>query len=151
GVRDRRRQRERRGTVFLRDSEGEVDDMVTDTGLLMRASDISRGNFASGDLTGGGVLSTLVLGGESLSLIVADRDPGYHSAPHRHAAEQLNYVAKGEIWIFVETEGFRAREGDFFRIPKDAVHWSWVRGDEPCRLIEAHAPSVAADAMWSES
>lgn len=119
-------------------------------GLLARAQDLQSGDFTSNELTGGGTLSTLVLGGDEMSLIVADRGSGYHSKAHQHAAEQLNYVVSGEIWIFVEDEGFLAQEGDFFRIPANAVHWSRVKGDQPCRLVEAHAPSIAGDELWRD-
>lgn len=95
-------------------------------------------------LKGGGIKSKIVFGTEG-SFMVATREGGYHSTPHRHDSEQLNYVADGEIWIFVGEDGFLARKGDFFRIPRNAIHWSWIRADAPCTLVEAHIPPITGD------
>jgi mannose-6-phosphate isomerase-like protein (cupin superfamily) len=91
----------------------------------------------------GGKLSTKAVFGKTLGLFIAERAAGYHSDPHVHACEQLNYVDEGEIWIFVEDEGYHLEAGDFLRVPALAVHWAWNRGDGSCRLFEAHAPALA--------
>ena len=96
-------------------------------------------------LKDGNVTSKMIYGTEG-NFMIATREGGYHSTPHRHDSEQLNYVASGEIWIFVENDGFVARERDFFRIPRNAVHWSWIRSDAPCTLIESHVPPMTGDA-----
>lgn len=90
---------------------------------------------------GGLLTSQQVIGAES-SVMMASRDPGYHSRPHRHDCEQLNYVTEGEGWIFSGDEGFLFRQGDFFRIPRGEFHWSWNRGSEPFGLIEFHTPGL---------
>jgi len=95
-------------------------------------------------LTGGAIGARIAYGGES-SLMVATRQPGYHSKAHRHDAEQMNYVLEGELYIFVERDGFLCRAGDVFRIPRNAVHWSWVRGSGPCVLLEVHTPALIGD------
>jgi gentisate 1,2-dioxygenase len=74
-------------------------------------------------------------------MMVATRAPGYHSNPHRHDAEQINYVLDGEVWVFMESESFLMKKGDFSRIPRNALHWAWNRSDKPCTLVEAHAPA----------
>lgn len=94
-------------------------------------------------------MSTQLVYGNGGDLIVATRPPGYHSRPHRHASEQLNYVSSGELWVFVDGEGFHLRSGDFLRVPRDAVHWSWNRGSGPCVLVEFHTPSMHDDPLWS--
>ncbi len=95
-------------------------------------------------LTGGSVGAQIAYGREA-SLMVATRQPGYHSKPHRHDSEQLNYVLAGALYIFVDDGGFLARTGDVFRIPRNAIHWSWVQGHEPCVLLEVHSPPLIGD------
>ena len=99
--------------------------------------------FGLDDESAGEKLSTKAVFGRSLGLFIAERAPDYHSEPHVHACEQLNYVDEGEIWIFVEDEAYHLREGDFLRVPALAVHWAWNRGEESCRLFEAHDPALA--------
>ena len=48
--------------------------------------------------TRGGAMSTKMVYGNDCNLMLAVRGAGYHSNPHRHDAEQLNYVLEGEIW-----------------------------------------------------
>lgn len=80
--------------------------------------------------------------GLETSLLFADRDPGYHTHPHRHDCEQFNYILSGEIWFFVEDKAYRCTAGDIMRIPRDKVHWAWVRADENCTVIESHSPPL---------
>lgn len=95
-------------------------------------------------LQSGAIASKVAYGLES-SMIIATRFPGYHSIPHMHDAEQLNWVAEGEIYVFIEDDGFLARKGDFCRIPRNAVHWSWVQGTGPCTVVELHTPPLIGD------
>ncbi len=96
---------------------------------------------------GGGALLTRIVYGAEMNLMVATRESGYHSRPHKHDAEQLNYVLKGKIWTFIEDGGFESVEGDFYRMPSGKVHWGWVRETEPCTVVEVHCPPLlgAAD------
>jgi quercetin dioxygenase-like cupin family protein len=96
-------------------------------------------------LTGGAITAKIAYGTDS-SVIVATREPGYHSKPHRHDAEQMNYVLAGELIVFIDDTAIAVREGDIFRVPRNALHWSWVRGDRPCVLIEFHAPPLIGSA-----
>jgi mannose-6-phosphate isomerase-like protein (cupin superfamily) len=80
--------------------------------------------------------------GTETSVMFAERDPGYHTRPHRHACEQINYIISGEIWFFVDGEGYRCRKGDIMRIPKSKVHWAWNGGTERAVLIETHCPPL---------
>lgn len=88
----------------------------------------------------GGSLATRFVYGHDLNLMVGTRPGGYHSRPHFHDCEQMNYVADGEMWIFIEDEGHHLRPGDFLRVPRLAVHWAWNRADRTCVLYETHAP-----------
>ena len=108
--------------------------------LFARAQDVPEAKVIM-KVTGGALSTKQVFGLES-SLMVARRSAGYHSRPHLHNAEQLNYVAEGEIWIYVEGEAFHLRSGDFLRVPRMAVHWAWNRSDADCVLIESHAPGL---------
>lgn len=113
--------------------------------LLVRKGEIADTLLVPPSMLKQGRIASQVAYGLESSLIVATRYPGYHSIPHVHDAEQLNFVQAGELYIFVEQDGFLARTGDFFRIPRNAVHWSWVQGDSPCTLIELHTPPLTGD------
>jgi mannose-6-phosphate isomerase-like protein (cupin superfamily) len=85
--------------------------------------------------------------GDASSLMIATRPAGYHSAPHRHDCEQLNWLQSGELWVFVLDRAIHMRAGDFLRIPADVLHWSWNRADEPCTLVEVHTPGLQDDPL----
>jgi mannose-6-phosphate isomerase-like protein (cupin superfamily) len=80
--------------------------------------------------------------GNECSLMIATRAPGYHTKPHQHESEQINYVMDGEIWFFVEDKGFHCKKGDFQRIPANTIHWAWNRSDQEATVAEAHAPGL---------
>jgi len=80
--------------------------------------------------------------GNECSLMIATRRPGYHTKPHQHESEQINYVMDGEIWFFVEDKGFLCNKGDFQRIPANTVHWAFNRSNADCTVAEAHAPGL---------
>lgn len=100
-------------------------------------------------LEAGTAFETTFVSGRHVNLMIAHRPPGYHSRPHAHDAEQLNYVQDGEVWFFVGERGYHLRAGDFFRVPRGAVHWMWNRGNRPLVLIEAHAPSMLDDPLFA--
>lgn len=95
----------------------------------------------------GGELRTKQILGQNSSLTIASRSPGYHSEPHAHDCEQLNYVQRGEIWVFIEDTAFHLGTGDFLRIPPGAVHWAWNRSTADCELIEMHTPGLILDGI----
>ena len=80
--------------------------------------------------------------GNECSLMIATRAPGYHTKPHQHESEQINYVMDGEIWFFVKDKGFHCKKGDFQRIPANTIHWAWNRSDKDATVAEAHAPGL---------
>jgi len=100
-------------------------------------------------LEAGTTFETTFVSGRHVPLMVAVRPPGYHSRPHAHDAEQLNYVQDGEVWFFVRERGYHLKQGDFFRVPIGAVHWMWNRSVRPLVLIEAHSPSMTDDPLFS--
>jgi quercetin dioxygenase-like cupin family protein len=108
--------------------------------LYVAAKDVPEAQVQM-KLTGGNLSTKQVFGLES-SMMVARRSGGYHSRPHAHNCEQLNYVAEGEIWIFVEENRYHLKQGDFLRVPRLAVHWAWNKSDRDCILIESHSPGL---------
>lgn len=100
-------------------------------------------------LEAGTTFETTFVSGRHVNLMVAHRPPGYHSRPHAHDAEQLNYVQEGEVWFFVGERGYHLRQGDFFRVPRGSVHWMWNRTERPIALIEVHSPSMLEDRLFS--
>jgi len=103
-------------------------DQVPDTVVQMKVS--------------GGELHTKQVFGRDSSLMIASRSAGYHSLPHYHDCEQINYMQAGEIWVFVDETVYPLRAGDFLRIPAGAVHWAWNRSNSKCELIEVHSPGL---------
>jgi mannose-6-phosphate isomerase-like protein (cupin superfamily) len=91
--------------------------------------------------------TTKAVFGNSSSLLVATRPAGYHSRPHHHDCEQLNWLRDGELWVFVADRAFHLEAGDFLRIPVGAVHWSWNRSGAPCTLLEVHTPGLQDDPL----
>ena len=80
--------------------------------------------------------------GNECSLMWATRAPGYHTTPHAHEAEQINYVLEGEIWFFVEERGFLCKTGDFQRIPGHKIHWAWNRSSSDAVVVEGRVFGV---------
>lgn len=94
--------------------------------------------------------STKMVFGDNSWLMIATRPSGYHSRPHTHACEQLNYVNSGELWVCVEDEAYFIREGDFLRIPEGARHWSLNVSNAPCTVTEVHSLGLHSDPMVSD-
>jgi quercetin dioxygenase-like cupin family protein len=112
-------------------------------GLFVSEKDLVTGG-ATVNLHAGNMKTLFVYGNEA-NMMVATRSAGYHSKPHKHVPEQLNYVVAGELWIFVEEEGYHLKTGDFLRIPGNKLHWAWNRGSVPCTMVQAHAPVLAPE------
>jgi quercetin dioxygenase-like cupin family protein len=93
------------------------------------------------------VMSAKVVRGNECSLMLATRPGGYHSRPHIHDTEQMNYVIDGEIWVFVDDQFFLVQAGDFYRVPAMAVHWGWITSDKPCTILEVFAPPYVSKKM----
>jgi quercetin dioxygenase-like cupin family protein len=109
-------------------------------GLKISLEEMQQGKqMPSAKVSGGDLLTFHVYGVDS-SMMLATRTPGYHSRPHIHAAEQLNYVIDGEMTIFIVDEIYVMKAGDFLRIPSNTQHWAWVSGDRPCTMLQSFAP-----------
>jgi quercetin dioxygenase-like cupin family protein len=93
----------------------------------------------------GGALKAQMVFGSDTSIMIAERETGYHSKPHYHDAEQMNYVVSGSIWFFIGDLGYKAVQGDIVRIPRNAIHWAWVREPGGCTLFESHTPPLTGD------
>lgn len=88
-------------------------------------------------------LNVQIVYGTETSIMFAERGAGYHTRPHQHDAEQINYVMAGEIWFFVDGFGYRCEPGDIMRIPRNKVHWAYVHEDgEAAKVIESHCPPL---------
>ena len=113
--------------------------------LHVKNSDVpERKGVRTGAEGQGSMISRKAYGNEC-SLMIASRAPGYHTTPHVHESEQLNYVQEGEIWFFVEDQGFHCKQGAFQRIPANKVHWAWNRSDKDAVVVEAHAPGLLGE------
>jgi quercetin dioxygenase-like cupin family protein len=113
--------------------------------LHVKSSEVpERKGVRTGAEGKGSMISRKAYGNEC-SLMIASRAPGYHTTPHVHESEQINYVQEGEIWFFVEDQGFHCKQGDFQRIPANKVHWAWNRSDKEAVVVEAHAPGLVGE------
>ena len=56
--------------------------------------------------------------GTEAAFAISLRKSGYHSSPHIHDFEQLNYIQEGEMWFFILDKGYHVKKGDFLRIPR---------------------------------
>jgi quercetin dioxygenase-like cupin family protein len=109
--------------------------------LHVSAADVPQQEGRVADMT----LTTSAVHGDEASLMIATRPAGYHSKPHTHDCEQLNWLQAGELWVFIEDQAFHLRAGDFLRVPAGAVHWAWNRSESSCTLVEVHAPGMQHD------
>ncbi len=109
-------------------------------GLVVNGAEMGIGHNVLKTKSGGMVTKSIY--GTGSSMMIGTRDAGYHSQPHRHLAEQLVYIADGEIWVFVEDQAFLARAGAFYRIPQNAVHWGWNRSEKPVTAFQSYAPAL---------
>src|SRR5262247_667630 len=112
--------------------------------LHARDQEIPRRQRVQQGATGEGSMVVKKGYGNECSLMHAVRAPGYHTTPHAHEAEQINYVLDGEIWFFVQERGFLCKAGDFHRIPAHKIHWAWNRSNADAVVVEAHAPALEA-------
>ena len=113
--------------------------------LHVKSSDVKEYQRDQSGEAGTGRMVVRKAHGNECSLMIATRKPGYHTKPHEHESEQINYVLDGEIWFFVKDKGFLCKKGDFHRVPANTVHWAYNRSDSDCTVAEAHA-QVAVDA-----
>ncbi len=95
-------------------------------------------------------LQSKVVYGLRGSLMCACRQGGYHSRPHVHDCEQLNVLTRGSLTGYIidesgQAQSFQIHAGDFWRIPRMLVHWSWNQSEEECELIELHTPGMHWD------
>jgi quercetin dioxygenase-like cupin family protein len=122
-----------------------MQQRVRPSPLMISLNDVPDTVLVSAAHLSVGSIGAKIVYGREASMIVATRQPGYHSQPHVHDAEQFNYVLAGELYVFIDYDGFLVKEGDLFRVPRNAVHWSWVQGGKPCVLLEMHAPPLIGD------
>lgn len=108
--------------------------------LKISRKEMEQGAQTASAKLAGGHLSTYHVFGVDSSMMLATRSPGYHSKPHIHAAEQMNYVLEGQMTVFIEDKAFHLEVGDFLRIPSNTIHWAWVTGEKPCTMLQSFAP-----------
>ena len=91
--------------------------------LHVKSEEVPEYNRVQSGAAGTGAMVVRKGYGNECSLMIATRRPGYHTKPHQHESEQINYVLDGEIWFFVK-------------------HWAWNRSDQDATVAEAHAPGL---------
>ena len=108
--------------------------------LHVKSNDVPEYNRVQSGEAGTGAMVVRKGYGNECSLMIATRRPGYHTKPHQHESEQINYVLDGEIWFFVKDKGYLCKKGDFHRIPANTVHWAFNPADQDATVAEAHSP-----------
>ena len=84
--------------------------------LHVKSADVPERKGVRTGAEGQGSMVSVKGYGNECSLMIASRAPGYHTTPHIHESEQLNYIQEGEIWFFVEESRFSLQEG---RLPEN--------------------------------
>jgi quercetin dioxygenase-like cupin family protein len=110
--------------------------------LHVKRANVPEKIRAQSGATGEGSMVVKKAYGNECNLMIATRGPGYHTKPHVHECEQINYVSEGDIWFFVEDRGFHCMRGEFLRVPATKVHWAWNNSDMDAVVVEAHAPAL---------
>lgn len=97
-------------------------------------------------------INTQMVFGLDLSVMIAERSGAYHSSPHIHKSEQLNYVvaaSTGNLGFQVGPAGawsFQEKVvGAVTRIPTMSSHWAWNRDGHRSVLVEFHFPGLHGD------
>ena len=106
----------------------------------VRAADLSGLNARPEDRVASKGHDMKRVHGTEAAFAISLRKSGYHSYPHIHDFEQLNYIQEGEMWFFILDKAYHLKKGDFLRIPRNAIHWSWVKTAEPCLCYEVFCP-----------
>ncbi|MGV9796834.1 cupin domain-containing protein [Mycobacterium sp. NPDC003449] len=96
-------------------------------------------NDSKSDVRSHGTNFRLAVGNEC-AIYAISREAGYHTKPHAHDYEQISYIVEGEMWTFVGEQAYHLKAGDFHRVPRNAIHWSWNRSSQPCLTMEAASP-----------
>ncbi|TCK30403.1 quercetin dioxygenase-like cupin family protein [Ancylobacter aquaticus] len=68
--------------------------------------------------------------GERMILGLARKTPGTGSKPHKHNAEQFNYMVQGTVHAIVGDEEMTVTKGGVVYIPAGVVHTITAIGDE---------------------
>ena len=110
--------------------------------LHVKAQDVPRRKRVHTGERGHGSMVVRKVYGNNCDLMVAVRAPGYKTKPHFHESDQINHILDGEIWYFVEDEGFLCKKGDFVRIPGNKIQWEWNCSDSDVVVIETHSPPM---------
>jgi len=118
-------------------------------GLIARGDDMPVMHLvieAAHGADGVGEVTTKVVHGNRMNLMATERlSTGYHSKPHVHIAEQINFLVSGASDFYVRDKCFRMHAGDFVRIPSDAFHWSQSTGE--ALIVEVHSPGFHRDPL----
>jgi quercetin dioxygenase-like cupin family protein len=93
--------------------------------------------------SGAGTVELKMVYGNLSNLLIAYRTADYHSDPHAHDNEQLNYCLEGGTSLHVENKRYELRPGDFHRCRRNALHWAW--GNGASTLIETHTPGLSEE------
>jgi quercetin dioxygenase-like cupin family protein len=120
----------------------EKTDMSDKPNYRVNRRDIKITERVAMAAVGKSILRSQKVHGTDTSIMFAERASGYHTSPHQHDCEQMNYIISGEIYFFVDGRGYRCKAGDVMRIPRNKVHWAWNRGKETAIVFESHSPPL---------
>jgi len=94
----------------------------------------------------GGVLKifTQKLGTEKMDVIVGKFEPGERLPLHYHKepTEEIYYVFKGSITVYIQGREIQAGEGTSFYAPPAVPHYLVNTGDQTAWIVFVHAPTV---------
>jgi quercetin dioxygenase-like cupin family protein len=97
-----------------------------------------------------GTNKSVRIAGETMAILYSER-VGLKARPHFHAAEQLSYVVRGEVWTFIDDRVVFAKAGDVIRVPGNVIHWALVEPGETAVTFEVHTPLQGDPALSSKN
>lgn len=77
-----------------------------------------------------------------LMTVIVDFTNGPQPEPdpaHTHPHEQISYIAKGEVYVFIDGEKTHLKEGDMFAIPGGIPHCIQMLTPE-VRIVDSFTP-----------
>lgn len=79
--------------------------------------------------------------GNTFSIIEQTMPYNSGPPPHYHKdMDEMFYILKGELMLWLDGEIIKLTEGSFARIPKGTTHYFKITSKEPCKALNMYSP-----------
>ena len=82
--------------------------------------------------------------GDNLLMVMNWLEPGMETNPHSHPFEQVMYIVRGTLRVYLGDEVIEAGPGSLVRIPPHVEHYGEPVGDETVMNLDIFSP-IRAD------